>query len=102
MLCSASIDKIEPSQCFIIGLSTHVGHFLKFHEFKNIYSKKRGNPHFIYQCVFANISSVHSPVLNTVGNVEDRGYDINTYTFLHIFIQWLYLQLYLFLFKDFF
>ena len=53
MLCSASIDKIEPSQCFIIGLSTHVGHFLKFHEFKNIYSKKRGNSHFIYQCVFA-------------------------------------------------
>ena len=67
------------------------------------YTAKREETLILFISVYLlNISSVHSPVLNTVGNVEDRGYDINTYTFLHIFIQWLYLQLYLFLFKDFF
>jgi len=66
------------------------------------YTAKREETLILFISVYLlNISSVHSPVLNTVGNVEDRGYDINTYTFLHIFIQWLYLQLYLFLFKDF-
>ena len=65
MLCYVSIDKIEPPQCFIIGLRTHVGHFPKFQEFRNIYSKKREETLVLFISVYLlNISSLQRPVLS--------------------------------------